>query len=261
MPVLEKGLVVNHVQLSSDMYQIDFLSPKIAAESRPGQFIQIKTNSHTDPLLRRPISLHDIDADKGIISILYRVVGTGTKLLTVIQNGEELDSIGPLGRGFSLPQRINKAVLIGGGVGITPLVYLARQLVENGCETLVLYGTENQDQLVALDKIISTGAKCLTATLNGSFGIKGFVTEPLFDEQVGAGIDFLYTCGPEPMMKQVRDYGIKHNIPGEVSLEEHMACGVGACLGCARKLKEEDKEYVKICKDGPVFNMAEVEFK
>lgn len=241
------------------MWELEFIAPAIAPECKPGQFVHIRSTLGNNPLLRRPLSLYDVDKRLGSITLLYKVVGTGTNLLTRIRTKEYVDVMGPLGRGFSVAPSRKRAVLVGGGVGIAPLVYLARVLVANNCRVKVLHGVESRQQLVALDKLREIGVEFMPSTMDGTAGYKGLITELLLKKLNPSEIDFIYTCGPEAMMAEVSDYAQERGIAGELSLEEYMACGVGACLGCARKLKTEDENYVKVCKDGPVFPMAGVE--
>ncbi|NLB52750.1 MAG: dihydroorotate dehydrogenase electron transfer subunit [Syntrophomonadaceae bacterium] len=257
---LECGLVIEHQQVSRDMYQIEFISPQIAALCEPGQFVHVKVNASNSPLLRRPLSIYDADKRLGSITLLYKVVGEGTKLLTRIRTKEHIDVMGPLGRGFNVKPPGKQVLMIGGGVGIAPLIYLARVLTKHHYEVKVLHGADSRRNLVTLEKLRSIGAEFLPATDDGSAGHKGLVTELLAKKINPEEIDYIYTCGPDQMMAAVAEYAFNYNIPGQVSLEEHMACGVGACLGCARKLKSTDEELVKICKDGPVFDIGGVEF-
>ncbi|MGE5392010.1 MAG: dihydroorotate dehydrogenase electron transfer subunit [Deltaproteobacteria bacterium] len=259
MPFVEQGLVVRHNQVSRDMWELEFIAPAIAPECLPGQFVHIRSTLGINPLLRRPLSLYDVDKKLGSITLLYKVVGTGTNLLTRIKTKEYVDVMGPLGKGFSLPPKGKRVILVGGGVGIAPLVYLARILAARGYQVKVLHGVESRNHLVALDKLRQIGVDFMPSTVDGSAGFKGLVTELLQKKINPTEVDYIYTCGPEPMMAAVADYARGRGISGEISLEEYMACGVGACLGCARKLKPDDENYVKICKDGPVFPMAEVE--
>ncbi|MDD2586873.1 MAG: dihydroorotate dehydrogenase electron transfer subunit [Syntrophomonadaceae bacterium] len=260
MPSVGKGLVIGHHQVSDDMYEIEFILPAMSAECEPGQFVHIMPDMDNGPLLRRPLSLYDVDKKSGSITLLYKVVGQGTRLLTRVRNKDYVDVMGPLGRGFSLPGVAQNVLLIGGGVGIAPLIYLARALKELGCNIKVLYGTGTRSELVVFDKLRQIGVEIMPATMDGTVGYKGLVTDLLADKVNPSEIDFIYTCGPEPMMAGVAQFAKQNGIPGEASLEEHMACGVGACLGCARKLKAEDQHYIKVCKDGPVFSFAEIDF-
>ncbi|MBO8159413.1 dihydroorotate dehydrogenase electron transfer subunit [Thermosyntropha sp.] len=257
MSCMENGLVISHKKLGRDLYEIEFIAPRIAPCCQPGQFVHVKTGGTMDPLLRRPLSLYDVDEKLNSITLLYKVVGKGTELLTKIKVKENINVMGPLGKGFSLGD-YKSVLLVGGGVGIAPLIYLARVLRERGCKVTVLYGAARSEELVAFDRLRSIGVELMLATMDGSAGYKGLVTELLYDKINPHDIEFIYTCGPEPMMVAVKDYADKYGIKGEVSLEENMACGVGACLGCARKLKPEDDHYVKVCKDGPVFSMADI---
>ncbi|MEN6462348.1 MAG: dihydroorotate dehydrogenase electron transfer subunit [Syntrophomonas sp.] len=259
MPKVENGKIISHRQVAEDLWEMELEAPGITAACEPGQFIHVRVGNENDPLLRRPLSLYDVNREAGIIRLLYKVVGQGTRLLTKLAVGDFLDVMGPLGRGFTLPGKPCSVVLVGGGVGIAPLVYLARRLKALECKVTVLYGVVNKEQLAAIEKLESMEVDCLPATADGSAGYKGLVTGLLQDELKENRFDYVYTCGPEPMMAAVARLAREHSLPGEVSLEEAMACGVGACLGCARKLKDESEVYVKVCKDGPVFNLDQVE--
>ena len=259
MPTLESALVISNNQVSSHMFEMELAGPQIVPFCEPGQFVHLRVNSLNDPLLRRPISLYDVDKNHGSITLLYKVVGTGTAALARTRAGEYVDVMGPLGRPFGFPPSGQCAVLVGGGAGIAPLLYLARRLQEKDCSVKVLYGTQSSSDLVALNRFRQLGVQTVAATLDGEADYQGFVTDLLYERLSGQEIEYLYTCGPEPMMAKVAEYARQNGLNGEVSLEEHMACGVGACLGCARKLKDSDKGYVKVCKDGPVFGLHEVE--
>lgn len=259
MPNRENGLVVEHRQLAGDMFEIEFIAPAIAAECQPGQFVHVRIGSDNDPLLRRPISIYDVDKNLGSITLLYKVVGKGTEQLSKVKSKEYIDVMGPLGNPFSRVTESGNTLLLGGGVGIAPLVYLARCLQDAGSRVKVLYGVDSRENMVAFEKFRALGVELMPASADGSVGYKGMVTDLLEERIEALAIDRIYTCGPEVMMAIAADYAEKHNIWGEVSLEEHMACGVGACLACARRLKSGDESYVKVCKDGPVFNMTEVE--
>ena len=259
MSRLEKARILTNQQVGPELFVMELSAPEIAAKCKPGQFLNIKPGDTNDPLLRRPISIFDVAAGRGRITLLYRVVGKGTGLLTGVKVNDYVDIMGPLGRGFTLPDQPENIVLVGGGVGIAPLLYLGRVLRERQCQVTVMCGAATAGQLVAADRFQHLGISWVSATMDGSDGFKGLVTDLLNSDWVPVGIDRAYTCGPEPMMEVVAQWAQMHNIWGEVSLEEHMACGVGACLGCARKLKSDYEGYVKVCKDGPVFNINEVE--
>ncbi len=259
MSSLEKAMVLNNRQVGSELFVIELSAPAMAGKCQPGQFLHIKPGRTDDPLLRRPISIYDVVAGSGRISLLYRVVGKGTGLLTRVKVNDQVDIMGPLGRGFTLPDQAESVLLVGGGVGIAPLLYLGRILKEKQCQVTVLCGAATAGQIVAGERFQDLGMSFKSATMDGSAGLKGLVTDLLNSYEAPAGIDRVYTCGPEPMMAAVAGWAGAQNIWGEVSLEEHMACGVGACLGCARKLNNDNDGYVKVCKDGPVFNINQVE--
>lgn len=260
MPVQVDALVITNEQRGPNLYEMEMVVPEIAATGQAGQFVHIKLGQKNEPLLRRPISLFDVDPATGRITLLYKVVGAGTQLLAGLRGSDYIDVMGPLGKGFHLPAPQSRVVLVGGGIGIAPLLYLARVLLDQKCRVQVFYGADHQRQLVAMEKFQQLDVEVKPATIDGSLGYRGLVADYLAEALMPSEVDFIYTCGPELMMAQVVEYGKKHGIPGEVSLEEYMACGIGACLGCARKLKTEDDYYIKICKDGPVFPLAEVEF-
>lgn len=258
MPSLEKAPVVFHHRLDGDIYILEYMSPAMAAQAQPGQFVNVRTGQGHDPLLRRPISIHDVNAQTDCISLLYKVVGRGTGILSQVALNQDLDVMGPLGRGFTLASAGSRVLLAGGGMGIAPLGYLARKLKENGCEVTVLYGAESLEQAVALKLFRDLGIECRLATFDGSGGRKGFVTVLLDAIDPVPDYERLYCCGPPAMMNRIADWARKHHLAAEFSLEEHMACGVGACLGCACKLRPEDHGYAKICKDGPVFDIQQL---
>lgn len=258
MAFVEKCLVLRNSQVGEDLYEMEFLAPNVVPSCEPGQFVHILPCQASDPLLRRPISLYDVDKKEGSITLLYKIVGKGTQIMSNIKSNDYLDIMGPLGRSFTLVNNKN-VVLVGGGVGVAPLIYLARKLKENNCHVTLLYGVENSKQLVGEHRLQEIGVKLLPATVDGSRGYKGYVTNILLENINPSEVDYIYTCGPEPMMSVVASYASKNNILGQLSLEEYMACGIGACFGCARKLKSFDDTYVKVCQDGPVFNMDEIE--
>jgi len=261
MPNLEKARVISNNQVSTNLFEMEVKAPQVVPLCKPGQFIHLRVSDQYDPLLRRPLSLYDVDRHENTITLLYKVVGRGTEILSRITAGEYLDIMGPLGRAFSYPQAGQAALLVGGGVGIAPLLFLARELLNQGYQTKVLYGTQSSDDLVAMDRFRQLGAEIWPATMDGKIGYQGLVTDLLREHLSVQEKEsmFIYTCGPEPMMAQVAAYASEHGLEGQVSLEENMACGVGACLGCARQLKSSDKGYVKVCKDGPVFGLRELE--
>ena len=207
----------------------------------PGQFINIKLEGK---FLRRPISV--CDCDENTITILYKVVGEGTKQMSEMQVGESLDILTGLGNGFSITE-CRKPLLIGGGVGVPPLYMLCKRLVENGASPTVILGFNTKDEVFYEDEFRSLGVNTLVTTVDGSYGIKGFVTDAFTDDY-----DYFYTCGPMPMFKAIE---AKAKTSGQYSFEERMGCGFGACMGCSCKTKYGNK---RICKDGPVLFREEI---
>jgi dihydroorotate dehydrogenase electron transfer subunit len=258
MPKSENAEIISNRQVADKLWEMEILAPGVSSQSSPGQFVHLRVTEHNDPLLRRPLSLYDVDKANGIITLLFKVVGRGTQLLSECRAGDYLDLMGPLGRGFTMTEG-QKTILVGGGVGIAPLLYLCRELISRSNQVTVLYGAGSAAELCGLERFASLGADLNIATNDGSYGTRGLVTDILKAHPLLAEAGYIYTCGPEVMMAKVAELARQNNVKGEVSLEEHMACGVGACLGCARKLKQKDTVFVKICKDGPVFSMDEIE--
>jgi dihydroorotate dehydrogenase electron transfer subunit len=244
------------------VFRLTFPSREMAKMATPGQFVMIKPKSMAEPLLPRPISIHR--AGNGRIDLLVRVVGEGTRRISELRPGEVLEVKGPLGRGFQIdPQKV--PLLVAGGMGAAPLLFLAEKLArsggwENGKRPVLFIGGRAKRELLALGEFRRTGLKVLVATEDGSLGQKGLVTERLrtyLEARPTGGI--IYACGPAGMLRAVADLAVRTGTPCQVSLEERMACGMGACLGCAVALRQEDGPgYVQVCQDGPVFEAREI---
>jgi dihydroorotate dehydrogenase electron transfer subunit len=224
-----------------------------------GQFLHVRVNNGLYPLLRRPLSLHEINPDKGIVGLLFQVRGVGTELLSQKKAGEKIDVMGPLGKGFNLDFPGEKAVLVGGGIGIAPLYPLADRLVASGKRVTALIGNRSAESVLAVDKFTAIGCQVQVSTNDGTKGLKGYVTELLEEYLMKTAADYVYACGPGPMLAEIEKSCAKRQIPGQVSLEEYMGCGVGACLSCACEREGvDDQKYLKVCTDGPVFTLGEV---
>lgn len=235
---------------------------EIATAALPGQFVMVKTSPSYDPFLKRPISIHRIDRTAGLISLVYQVVGRGTQLMAQRREQEEIELIGPLGNGFRIPDEKKCIAIVGGGAGIAPLFALAAELVRQKKEVYVMLGAQNREKLIAVDDFESLGCKVLLATDDGSRGRKGFVTQLLEELSKTVHPDVIYACGPLPMLKGAVRIAENARIPCQVSLEERMGCGTGACIGCVTKVRGEDGSIVhkRVCHDGPVFLGSEVVF-
>ncbi|MDD5119736.1 MAG: dihydroorotate dehydrogenase electron transfer subunit [Candidatus Omnitrophica bacterium] len=248
--------IISNKRLTGNYWNLEFSSSQIARYARPGQFVNIRVNQGTDPLLRRPISIHAVKGSK--IKLIYEVVGKGTLALSERKPQETLDLIGPLGKGFNyqLPVKPQPGqnIFIAGGMGVAPLVYLAEKLNK----PLVLIGARTKKQILCADEFRSLGCTLQLATDDGSLGFTGKVTD-LLENILTSTIDYrlstIYACGPHPMLRAVSLIALKHNINAQVSLEGHMACGTGACLGC---VVETISGYKRVCKDGPVFSSREL---
>ena len=251
--------ILYNKKIKGNYFYLVLRAPKIAKESLPGQFLNIKVNDTYEPLLRRPVSIHIVKGAN--IELLYEVVGKATEILSRRKSGEYLDVIGPLGNGFSYQSQArsqNPQVLVAGGMGIAPLIFLAEKLLKprvsrHKSEVVVLIGAKTKDQILCEKELKNLGCEVKIATDDGSKGFKGYASELL--KEVLSTIDYrlstIYACGPKPMLKEITKISKKHTIPAQLSLEEHMACGIGACLGCVVNTKEGFK---RVCKEGPVFD-------
>jgi dihydroorotate dehydrogenase electron transfer subunit len=246
------------------MRKIVLRAPELAGLCAPGQFVHVLCGTSHDPLLRRPISVHDADVKEGTLSLLYEVKGRGTALLAAKRPGEHVDVLGPLGRGFELPSTCGRPILLlGGGLGSAPLYFMARRISETvGCETSTfMLGAQNYATMTCRAEFGALG-DTLLATDDGSLGCRGFVTELLSDYLAASDSEnppLIYACGPTPMLRAVAIIANKYNLSCQVSLEAKMACGVGACMSCVIRVKDGDGEkYVRCCKGGPVFDAREV---
>ena len=219
----------------------------------PGQFAEIRVDGSPTTFLRRPISINYVDRKTNEVWFLVQLVGDGTRKLATVQKGDTVNVVLPLGNGFSMPESPEKKVLlIGGGVGTAPMLYLGEALLKAGCKPTFLLGARSKNDLLQLDQFAAFG-EVHTTTEDGSMGEKGYVT--MHSVLANNQFDMIYTCGPKPMMMAVSKYAKAHNIECEVSLENTMACGVGACLCCVEKT---DEGHVCVCKEGPVFNIKKL---
>lgn len=255
------AVVLSQEKIAEDIYSMWLKAEPIAAEAVPGQFISMYTNDG-GKLLPRPISLCEIDQKKGALRVVYRVTGkqTGTEQFSLMKEGDTLDVMGPLGNGFDLETgREKKAMLFGGGIGVPPMLELAKQLkagYQTECQLVMGYRSET-----FLTKELEENGTLFLATEDGSAGTKGNVMDAVAEH--GLTADVIYACGPTPMLRAIKQYAEENKIECYISMEERMACGVGACLGCVCQSKEVDHHShvhnKRVCKDGPVFLATEVE--
>ena len=256
--LLQDGKILQNVRVAKDIYEMVLEAPEIAKSSKPGQFVNLKLSEKLDPLLRRPISLHRIEADRGTLALLYLVVGKGTAMMSRMEPGETLNVLGPLGNGWDCALPGQHAVLVGGGIGIAPLYPLAKALTAAGKQVSLIMGAKNSAYLTDSTDYAQLGAEVCIATDDGSAGTPGLVTAPL-QQLIAAGrCDLIYACGPVPMLRAVEETALDHGIPGQVSTEAHMGCGLGVCLLCPNKVKSGG--YKHTCVDGPVFAIGELDY-
>ncbi|MBR5254786.1 MAG: dihydroorotate dehydrogenase electron transfer subunit [Bacteroidales bacterium] len=235
--------------LNSTFFKLKLKAKENLPLIKAGQFVEVQVNSDSKVLLRRPISINDVDSQTNEISLIIQTVGQGTKELAKINEGEEINLVYPLGNGFNIEGE--NPLLVGGGVGIAPLLYLAKNFHAKGIKPKVLLGFRSQEQMIDL-KEYEKYADVYISTQDGSVGSKGLVTE---NEIFTQSYDTIYTCGPTPMMRAISDYSLKNNIKCYASLENKMACGIGACLCCVQNTTEGHK---CTCTEGPVFNVKDI---
>jgi dihydroorotate dehydrogenase electron transfer subunit len=255
----EKARIIRFEQLSELNVRITLDAPLIAGAAAAGQFVMIRAGTGKDPLLRRPFSLHQASSN-GHIQIYFRNVGRGTNILAHARTGEILDVFGPLGRGFRI-QDEKPACLVGGGLGIAPLLFLAKEIIysdrDHSNDLIILGGRTRDDVEPLVDDFKQFGLALHCATDDGSFGSKGFVTDILRTEKLAAGTE-IYGCGPENMLQVLHGFCRSRELGCQVSVESVMACGMGACLGCNREASSGG--YVHVCIDGPVFRTEELQW-
>ncbi len=244
--------IIRQDEIATDIYSMVIQAPEIASQAVPGQFIDLYS-ADGSKLLPRPISLCEIDRAAGTLRIVYRIAGKGTKEFSMLTSDHTITILGPLGNGFM--KKDKKAILIGGGIGIPPMLQLAKELT---CEKSIVLGFRDEEFLSEEFEPYGTVYK---SSDNGAIGVKGTVMDAI--REYGIEGTEIYACGPTPMLRAIQSYALEHGIEAQLSLEERMACGVGACLACVCKSKEiDDHSQVKnkrVCKDGPVFYAEEVE--
>ncbi len=234
--------IISNKQLTDSIFEM-VLKGDTSSITAPGQFINIKLDGF---YLRRPISI--CDYDDSTITIIYKVVGSGTEVMSKMNSGEKLDVLCGLGNGFDTSKSMDKPVLIGGGVGVPPMYNLCKKLISEGKNATVILGFNKKDEIFYEDEFKKLGATVKVTTVDGSYGIKGFVTDALKETEYS----YFYTCGPMPMFKAIESTVVTS---GQYSFEERMGCGFGACMGCSCKTKYGNK---RICKDGPVLEREEI---
>lgn len=260
MAVIEKVELVGKEQIKSDIYKYSIKSDEMARQAKPGQFLEIKVTDNIEPFLRRPISIFNVKREEGIVEFIFQVKGKGTEILSTKKVGEQIDIIGPLGQGNFEYENYQNIAIIGGGIGVFPLHELAKRAKENGKNINIYLGFRNKDFVVLEEEFKNVATNLILSTDDGSYGKYGFAINFLKEDIEKNPIDCIFACGPLPMLKAVQALAKEKNIPCQISLEEKMGCGIGACLGCAVKYKTEKEDtFKRVCKEGPVFYSNNVE--
>lgn len=242
---MKKGIFIikNNEQLAESVYKME-LEGDTSAITAPGQFVNIELAGH---FLRRPISVCDVNDSR--LTLIYKTVGNGTEQMSRMVEGESLDVLTGLGNGYDIGKCGDRPVAIGGGVGVPPMYLLTKELISGGKQPAVILGFNTKSEIFFEEEFRKLGADVIVTTADGSYGVKGFVTEAL---RLRSDFTYTFACGPEPMLKAV--YGAA-DLDGQFSFEERMGCGFGACMGCSCKTKYGHK---RICKDGPVLEKGEI---
>ena len=250
---IEETKVIGQWVLNNVTRELDLIAPQIAAEAVPGQFVNVQVSRRTVPLLRRPLGIAGVNRKRGVVRLVYRFVGEATNILGDVCSGDRLSVVGPLGHGFDLSAK--NPLLVGGGTGLAPLLFLAETFLKNGVRPDVLMGGRTADDLFWKEMYVDLVERMGLTTDDGSLATKGTVMAELPLMLRRLHYDCVYVCGPVPMMKAVSAAVLEKGIRCQVSLEKYMACGLGACLSCSFQGKDK---RLKVCQDGPVFWAEEV---
>jgi dihydroorotate dehydrogenase electron transfer subunit len=246
--------IIDNKRINNDFFILELSAKDEISDFKPGQFAQVRVDGSPGTFLRRPISIHDVDYEKNNFKFLIQIAGKGTETLSRLKKGEFLNLVYPLGNSFTIPDLKEKVLLVGGGCGIAPLLFLGRYLKAAGFVPDILLGFRNSTRIVEFEEYEKIGNVFLT-TEDGSLGEKGYVT----DHSVFSAhkYDRIYCCGPDSMMKTIANYCKENDIICEVSLENLMACGIGACLCC---VVDTVKGNLCTCTEGPVFNVNDLKW-
>lgn len=253
----EEAPILRNERIQGEYYQVDFECPRIAAAVQPGQFVHVRFPFFEHRLLRRPFSVYDVDCERGMLSVIYKVVGEGTQHLSGLPVGSVANLMGPLGHGFSLPEPKTTPILVTGGYGCAATFLLAKR---SAVPCMCLVGGKTAADLLLIDDYRALNADVRLATEDGSEGHRGLITDVLAEVLDNNPVNpRIYACGPMGMMEAVSKLVVSRGLDAEVSLDHVMCCGVGACFACVVKMKAdtpEGWEYVRTCKEGPVFQAS-----
>jgi dihydroorotate dehydrogenase electron transfer subunit len=261
--------IISNRNVSEKYYEMELRCPELTAEVKPGQFLMLRVREGYDPYLRRPFSFYRVTRRKGILlaSVLYKVVGHGTHMMSEIEKGEKVDILGPLGNEFRVPPGMKSGLLVAGGIGLPPVLFLAEEIrrrFKGRREIIFFYGGQSKTDIVDLDRVQKSSTEAKICTEDGSLGSRMLVTEPLeeylrAEEKTKAerGSTVIFACGPKGMLKAVSSMAKRYDVPCQLSLESYMACGFGACLGCVVNVHSGGGDGIaheRVCKEGPIFD-------
>ena len=252
MPIQADCQIVGKEKIADKIYKFSVKTKEIAELAKPGNFLEIKVSDSLETFLRRPISIYNIDKESGVVEFIFQVKGKGTEILAERKVGENLNILGPLGNGTFSVKPYKKVAIIGGGIGIYPLYELAKSLKDSEVNTYL--GFRNKDLVTLEDEFSEVSDKLVITTDDGSYKEKGFAIDFMKKDCEKEKFDRIYACGPLPMLKAVQAFAKEAGIVAEISLEERMGCGIGACVGCAvlTQDSEGNQKYKYVCQHGPV---------
>ena len=255
--------IISNKQIAQDIYSMMIDCSEAAAVANPGQFVNVLCRGK---VLRRPISICQIDKDAGNLTIVYQIKGEGTAWMATLESGQLVDILAPLGNGFTLPDCVKRIALLGGGIGVPPLLAAAEEFTKQGVKCDAFLGFRNKSAVILENEFNAVCENVVVTTDDGSYGLGGSIVNPLklalsklSTVNCQLSTDLIMACGPHPMLKAVWNAADKAGIPAQISLEERMACGMGACVVCVCKIKDKNaEEFRRVCKDGPVFDGRKV---
>lgn len=256
----EECQIISNIEIAPNKWRMILKAPQIVTTAVPGQFVYLKCNHQSGVLLRRPFSIHQ-KLNEEDFSLIFEVVGKGTNILSQRKEGKSLDILGPLGQGFEILPEVNNIALVAGGMGIAPLLFLLQKFYEDlnykDKEINLFYGAKEEKSLVSLDEFKKFGLNIFISTEDGSLGEEGKISD-LFEKKLSSfqqKPEIIYCCGPFEMVKKISKFSAVNEIRCFVSLEQNLACGLGACQGCVISTR---KGYQRVCKDGPVFEAKDI---
>jgi dihydroorotate dehydrogenase electron transfer subunit len=261
---LSASQIISNREICPGYFRMRIVCDQVYQDAMPGQFVMVRLAGQVSPLLRRPFSIHDLILEGNRVigfDILYKIIGIGTEALSKSIAGDRVDVLGPLGRGFSTRGDFSHVHLVAGGIGVAPFVFLVNHLMRQGLsrsQITLFIGGRTCGDLLCLEIFEDLGIQIEVTTDDGSAGSQCLVTKPLGEALRQQKPEILFACGPTPMLREVMAISRKDGIPCQVSIESMMACGMGACLGCAVERRDASEKYLHVCMDGPVFEAGKV---